>query len=259
MADYLTPDVYIEEVPSGARPIQAVGTRTAAFVGQAPAADRHVGEAVAVNNWLQFVREFVATDSAGTTLANAVYGFFQNGGSRCFIVNTPDDQPIAGGPKGGGLQALETEDEVAIVAAPGRADQDSYQALLAHCEQLKDRVAIMDAPLTVDSVEQLTRVGLVKKPGSGPAAGGSPGAGGAGGGPAGGPKDQAPGLRPPPSDGGYGTVYFPGITVRDAISGELVDVHPSGHIAGIWARTDATRGVHKAPANELVRGALNVT
>jgi phage tail sheath protein FI len=38
-----------------------------------------------------------------------------------------------------------------------------------------------------------------------------------------------------------------------------VDVAPSGHIAGIWARTDATRGVHKAPANEIIRGALNVT
>jgi phage tail sheath protein FI len=39
----------------------------------------------------------------------------------------------------------------------------------------------------------------------------------------------------------------------------LVDVPPSGHIAGIYARTDATRGVHKAPANESIRGALNVT
>ncbi len=40
---------------------------------------------------------------------------------------------------------------------------------------------------------------------------------------------------------------------------DLVDVPPSGHIAGIYARSDATRGVHKAPANEAVRGALNVT
>ncbi|MFN8565609.1 MAG: phage tail sheath subtilisin-like domain-containing protein [Anaerolineae bacterium] len=39
----------------------------------------------------------------------------------------------------------------------------------------------------------------------------------------------------------------------------MVNVAPSGHIAGIWARSDATRGVHKAPANEIVRGALNVT
>jgi uncharacterized protein len=38
-----------------------------------------------------------------------------------------------------------------------------------------------------------------------------------------------------------------------------VSVPPSGHVAGIWARTDATRGVHKAPENEAVRGALNVT
>jgi phage tail sheath protein FI len=39
----------------------------------------------------------------------------------------------------------------------------------------------------------------------------------------------------------------------------LINVPPSGHIAGIWARTDATRGVHKAPANEPIRGALNLT
>jgi len=48
--------------------------------------------------------------------------------------------------------------------------------------------------------------------------------------------------------------------VRDPLSAStLVDVAPSGHMAGIWARTDATRGVHKAPANEPIRGALNVT
>jgi hypothetical protein len=254
MAEYLTPDVYVEEVPAGPRPIQAVGTRTAAFVGRAPIANKRVGEAFAVNNWLQFVREYVAPESTGTALANAVFGFFQNGGSRCFIVNTPDDQPVAGGPASGGLKALEPEDEVAIVAAPGRADQDTYQALLTHCETLKDRVAILDGPLQVESVEQLTRVGTVKRPGGA----GDGGAAGGGGGGAGKPAEK-PGLRPPQSDGGYGAVYFPGITVRDAITNELVDVTPSGHIAGIWARTDATRGVHKAPANELIRGALNVT
>ena len=68
-----------------------------------------------------------------------------------------------------------------------------------------------------------------------------------------------PGHRPRESDGGYGAFYFPGITTADPITGELVDVPPSGHIAGIWARNDALRGVHKAPANETVRGALNVT
>ena len=48
--------------------------------------------------------------------------------------------------------------------------------------------------------------------------------------------------------------------MRDPLSpADLVDIPPSGHLAGIWARSDGTRGVHKAPANETVRGALNVT
>ena len=42
-------------------------------------------------------------------------------------------------------------------------------------------------------------------------------------------------------------------------TGEQLDTPPSGHVAGIWARTDSMRGVHKAPANELVRGAIDVT
>jgi phage tail sheath protein FI len=76
--------------------------------------------------------------------------------------------------------------------------------------------------------------------------------------PAGG--DTNNGLRPRQSDGGYGALYFPWLIVRDpANPANLVPVPPSGHMAGIWARTDATRGVHKAPANEPIRGALDLT
>ena len=46
--------------------------------------------------------------------------------------------------------------------------------------------------------------------------------------------------------------------MRDPLSGDLVLTPPSGHVAGIWARTDALRGVHKAPANEPVRGAVDL-
>ena len=178
-----------------------------------------------------------------------MFGFFQNGGSRCFVVNTPDDQPVAGGPDGGGLKELEPEDEVAIVAAPGRADPESYDALLSHCETLKDRVAILDAPPTVKDLTQLTQVATATRRPSGGGEGGSTTS----------TRGEKAGLRPRQSDGGFGTVYFPSITTRDPLGTELVDVAPSGHIAGIWARTDATRGVHKAPANEIIRGALNVT
>jgi hypothetical protein len=66
-------------------------------------------------------------------------------------------------------------------------------------------------------------------------------------------------LRPRQSDGGYGSVYYPWITTSDVFKPkELINIPPSGHIAGIYARTDGLRGVHKAPANEAVRGAVNV-
>jgi phage tail sheath protein FI len=67
------------------------------------------------------------------------------------------------------------------------------------------------------------------------------------------------GIRRPAADPkGYGAFYFPWIEVADPLGdpGARVTVPPSGHLAGIYARSDATRGVHKAPANEVVVGAL---
>ena len=180
-----------------------------------------------------------------TELSNALYGFFGNGGARCFVVNSGDDKSITDA-----LAALESFDEVAIVAAPGKSDPASHDALLTHCEKLKDRVAILDCPEEVDDIELLTQTETAgsssrksrSKSGEGDSE--APAAGG---------------LRPRQSDGGFGAFYFPWITVMDPITDALVDVPPSGHMAGIWARTDSSRGVHKAPANEVVRGALNLT
>lgn len=59
----------------------------------------------------------------------------------------------------------------------------------------------------------------------------------------------------PPRDSSYGAVNYPWIRVPDRINDtELVP--PSGHVAGIYARVDIERGVHKAPANEVVRGMI---
>jgi Bacteriophage tail sheath protein len=245
MPEYLTPDVYVEEVPQGVRPIEAVGSRVAAFVGVAPAIDSHgVTDPIAVNNWLQFRREFVGDKpQASTPLSHAVFGFFQNGGNRCWVVNIG-----AKGSVQSGLDSLKAIDEIAIVAAPGYVDVGDYDVILEHCETLRDRVAILDAPEAVTDITLLTEVALA--------------------GDAGKPADAAEGgaarrgLRARASDDGFGAFYFPWIVVRDVLSEDpraTVPVAPSGHIAGIWARSDATRGVHKAPANEIVRGALNVT
>lgn len=245
MASYLSPGVFVEEIDAGPRPIEAVGTSTAGFVGTAPNPDAHVDEAVAINNWGQFMREYVRDGDHGTDLANAVYGFFLNGGSRCYVVNTKQGGPISG--KGKGLDALAPIDEIAIIAAPGRTDVGSYAALLDSAELLKDRVAVLDAPATAGNVESLTRVAEV----GAPPAGDAPVA----------PKPKAGGgLRPRNSDAGYGAFYFPWLRARDAIDNDkIVSVPPSGHMAGIYARTDSERGVHKAPANVTVAGALGVT
>ena len=91
-------------------------------------------------------------------------------------------------------------------------------ALLSHCETRKDRFAILDSPETI--------TGGVDK-------------------------------LPRPRDSKYGAYYFPWIQVYDPDKGNIF-VPPSGHIAGVYSRTDNERGVHKAPANEIVRGALGL-
>jgi phage tail sheath protein FI len=243
MPTYLAPDIYVEEVSGGARPVQAVGTSTAGFVGEAPNPAARLNEAVAINNWSQFVRDFITENSNSTALSNAVYGFFQNGGSRCYVVNLGAGQSIAGGGRNRtGLDVLEEIDEIAIVAAPGYTNAAAYDAVLSHCEKTQDRVGILDAPEVVSDLNLLTQVATT-------AVGSSKS------------EDTAgSGTRPRQSDGGYGAFYYPWITIRDPLSpNDFVNVPPSGHIAGIWARSDASRGVHKAPANESVRGALNVT
>ncbi|HEX9018924.1 MAG TPA: phage tail sheath C-terminal domain-containing protein [Anaerolineaceae bacterium] len=247
MPEYLVPDVYVEEVPGGARPIEAVGTSTAGFVGVAPVSTpQNLNKPTAISNWSQFLRLFAGDGAQSTPLSNAVFGFFQNGGSRCYVVNVGQGNPISGGTKPTGLDVLKQVDEVAIVAAPGYSDAASYEALLSHCESLADRVAIADAPQIVTDISQLTQVATAS---SGNKADDKK-------------ADQSgkTGLRARQSDNGYGAYYFPWITIRDPLNpSQVIDTAPSGHIAGVWARTDATRGVHKAPANEIVRGALDIT
>jgi len=251
MPTFSTPGVYILE-QAGPKTIQPVGTSVAAFVGQTPDASAHLGEAMAINNWSQFRTQFAAADNLNSTaLSHAVNGFFVNGGSRLFIVNVADTDAIAGNDRPRtGLKLLEEIDEVSIVAAPGRTDAASHEALASHCEALADRVCILDLP-DVKNTELLKTVESVAAPkgkdkDAGPADANAKSAGAA---------------RPRLSPSGFSTAYFPNIVVADALRPNLppVAVSPSGHMAGIWARTDGKRGVHKAPANEPVAGALNLT
>jgi uncharacterized protein len=99
MPEYLSPGVYIQEVDSGPRPIEGVGTAMAAFVGFAPAGPTN--RPVLITNWSQYVDAFGRLEDggrrnphlAGAYLSHAVYGYFLNGGGRCYVTRvTPDSK-----------------------------------------------------------------------------------------------------------------------------------------------------------------------
>ena len=259
--EYLSPGVYVEEVDRGSKPIEGVGTSTAGFVGSSRKGPR--GRPLLVTSWGGYLRAF-GDSTDGLHLASAAYGFFLNGGTRLFVVNVapegtggagggdperkatgkkPADRGSAAGADGAppapteaariigedagpgrrtGLRALEELDEIAIVCAPGQTDPAVQDALLSHCESRRYRFAILDGP------EEIPEGGVERS------------------------------LEGRPRDSSHGAVYFPWIEVFDPPAGRRRFIPPSGHLAGIYARTDGARGVHKAPANEVVRGALGL-
>lgn len=85
MAEYLSPAVYIEEKSSGIKPIEGVGTSTAGFIGHAEKGP--IGEAIAINNFAEFQKEFGGYIDDGC-LAFAVKTFFDEGGTSCYVVRT---------------------------------------------------------------------------------------------------------------------------------------------------------------------------
>lgn len=251
MPFYRTPGVYVVEQP-GPTLISPVGTSTAAFLGQAPDASAPFNEVVAINNWSEFRTKFAPADSypKGNNLANAVNSFFLNRGGRCYVVNVKNDDPLTAG-----LRLLEANDEISIVLAPGRFDPASHEAQTAHCEKMQDRMCILDPPMDVPSIDALKVVETAPIPAK---TGKTKDAAGPAAGPA--PADKPPdALRPRNST--YATFYFPWIYAQDSLdpSGEIVACPPSGAMAGVWARVDGLLGVHNAPANQPVAGALNLT
>jgi phage tail sheath protein FI len=143
------------------------------------------------------------------------------------------------------LSAFESIDAVALIAAPGLSGKPVWNKLVEHCEACEDRFAIMDCPADVETNGELD-VTLLS-------------------------YDAQDNALPDRSKNA--AFYFPWIEVVDPAK-QLQDVDPvrnvdsryrgrvyvppSGHVAGIYASTDEQRGVHKAPANREVLGALNV-
>ena len=233
MAEYLSPGVYIEEIEIGAKPIEGVSTSTVGFVGMAEEGDDN--KPALITNWAQFVSKFGRYTNSEPHLAPAVYGFFANGGSRCYVVKVKDGATDGdyvgtdGGPGSRtGLQAFNEIDEVNIVCIPGVTSKTVQTAMITHCENMKDRFCILDSAKDAD-------IDAVKTQ-----------------------KNDVVSAK------GYAALYYPWIKVAietmDNGKIKLIQdfVPPSGYMAGIYARTDIQRGVHKAPANEVVRGALDL-
>jgi len=361
--EYLSPGVYMEEVDRGSKPIEGVGTAVAAFVGFAEKGP--VNQPTFIPNWTEFVNNFGGFVK-GVYLAPAVYGYFQNGGGRCYVTRLPGGE-AAGGPKAAvalpsraqpsietltvtaleegqpgvgislevgkasaeaasddqfnltitrgtakevfenvtlrkgrgarnvvdvvnkesklvklaekeselgaaertpqagtyalalatttaltlpkiqagaivgsaaersGVNGFEVADEITMVCCPdlmalyqaGNITLEDVKAvqlgMIAHCENMKDRFAILDCPPGL-SPQQV--------------------------------KDWR--MKDAGYDSKYAAVYYPWIKVANPTGGEAIMMPPSGAMAGIYARNDTERGVHKAPANEVIRGVMSV-
>jgi hypothetical protein len=126
-----------------------------------------------------------------------------------------------------GIQALRNIEEISIVAAPGQTVATVQNALIGHCELMRYRFAVLD---------------------------GNPP-----------PNDTLAGIQAQRQqyDTKYAALYHPWLLVPDPYPSNPAQpseypIPPSGHMLGIYARTDIERGVHKAPANEVVRGVIGL-
>lgn len=121
-----------------------------------------------------------------------------------------------------GLSALELDPyrDVALVYAP-QVDEDTSKVIISHCEKMKFRFAVIDAPKGQNN-----------------------------------PSDLNP--RNSVTDTTYAAFYYPWLVTSDPQTGARKLTPPGGHVLGVYARSDTERGVFKAPANEIVRGALSV-
>ena len=104
---YLSPGVYVEEVDRGSKPIEAVGTNTVGFLGESSKGP--LNEAVLITNWSQFVKTFGDFKECSEHFVHGVYGFFNNGGSRCFVVNVGAPETAAAPAKTGGKEGEKEE------------------------------------------------------------------------------------------------------------------------------------------------------
>lgn len=230
------PGVFVEEVLTTPA-ISGVSTSVTAFIGVSDGAKMPVKNDAAatpyvlvpeatwhlVTNYGDFTRLFGELDPGNQVLALSVNGYFSNGGKILYVARVSDltDKTKVDA----ALAKLEANTDVSIVAAPGALNANVQDSLITHAEKLKDRFVILDGQNAATFSEANILGALGTK-----------------------------------TD--YAAIYFPHVivSVPKAIdASERFALPPSGLLAGIYARVDSARGVHKAPANEQIRGAVGLS
>lgn len=120
-----------------------------------------------------------------------------------------------------GIQSFLDNDVVSIMAVPGVTDPNVQLMLVAHCENLASRFAVLDMPKDARKVQDVMAHRDI-------------------------------------FDSNYAALYHPWLTIFDPLDKKNIAIPPSGSMVGIYARSDNTRGVHKAPANEVIRACVGL-
>jgi len=289
--EYYTPGVYVEEVNSGSKSVTAVPTSIVGFIGEIKTGTPN--QATLITTWADYFDNFVGytkqnkinprgtvvKDENGnvvkeavpnpktTDLDWAVYAFFANGGSKCYVTGVKNTSgTVMATPVDTKKDKDKDKDVKANKPVPPVVKKSNFDLVSAiigndggpgkrtgiNCFKEVDEVAILCAPGVIDSavqeeilsyceifnvfalldapqsLDELKRYGL---------------------------SSDLNGLSQLSAKcaSKQASLYFPWITVYDTDAKEDILVAPSGFVAGIYSRVDSVRGVHKAPANEPVR------
>jgi len=223
---YLHPGVYLKEDFSAPRR-DPFSTGVPVFIGLCKSTpDERVNKVHRLRVWSHFLSE-VGRTYQDCILGYAVRGFFQNGGTRCYVIVVRDLNP---GTVEKALELAARFHTIDLVCLPDLGEHrnvafDLQQLVVNHCEDAGDRFAILDSwrgDKSDDVRQQWSAI-----------------------------------------DGRNGAIYYPWIRVRcfeeeHGHRASTILIPPCGHVAGVYARTDDSYGVHKAPANEVLEGVLNL-
>jgi uncharacterized protein len=185
----------------------------------------NVGRLLQLALWSHFM-DHVGKPDKDCRLAYAVRGFFQNGGRRCYVVVIPDVELAAVMAALDEAAKYHSIDLVCVTDLGENHDAaiELQKMILDHCDQVGDRLAILDS-FPGDTEKKISETWSALY-------------------------------------GTNGALYCPWIRVRTFEEKDVADVKvlvpPCGHVAGLFARTDQERGVHKAPANDVLEGVISL-